>query len=499
MIGVVDYGAGNLRSVQAALDRLEAPWKAVARPDDLAGVTKVILPGVGRFGPAARRLRETGLAGPLGEFARAGRPFLGICLGMHLLYEGSDEDPGEAGLGLLPGRVRRLSLRPLPHIGWAAVAPLARGEASLLRGIPDRVDLYFAHTYAVRPDDPHAAALTLGPAPFAAAVARGAIRGVQFHPEKSSEWGLRILSRVAALDTMRAVPPTRDSSPARDGSPADSRDAVAFTARDAAAIAARDAATVQTDGGRLRRVIPCLDIQGGRVVKGIGFRDLRDAGDPVERACAYDRDGADEVCLLDVSASPEERRPLLDLVGRVAAQLTVPLTVGGGITTVEEMRALLLAGADRVSIGTAACRDPELIARAAAAFGSQFVIVSIDARRRGGFYEVTTHGGRRGTGRNAVLWAREAERLGAGEILLNAMDADGTRGGYDTTLTACVARAVNIPVIASGGAGTPADMARVLREGEADAALAASIFHDGSVSIRQAKEALALAGVRVRL
>jgi len=252
-------------------------------------------------------------------------------------------------------------------------------------------------------------------------------------------------------------------------------------------------------GPRLRRIIPCLDIQGGRVVKGVRFRDLRDAGDPVERAEAYDRDGADEVCLLDVSASREERRPLLDLVGRVAARLTVPFTVGGGVRTVEEMRGLLLAGADRVSIGTAACEDPALISRAAAAFGSQFVIVSIDARRRGAGFEVTTHGGRRGAGRDPVEWAMEAERLGAGEILLNAMDADGTRGGYDTALTRRVARAVTIPVIASGGAGTPADLARVFLEGEADAALAASIFHDGSVTIRRAKEALCAAGIRVRL
>lgn len=471
MIGVVDYGAGNLRSVQAALDRLEAPWKPVAGPADLAGVTGLILPGVGRFGPAARRLRESGLAGPLREFALSGRPFLGICLGMHLLFEASDEDPGEAGLGVLPGRVRRLALRPLPHIGWATVAPLVRGPGTIFEALPERFDVYFAHTFAVPPEDAHAAALTLGPAPFAAAVVRGATWGAQFHPEKSSEWGRRILANFAAL------------GPAEAGTPLAARDSVA---------------TGPPDAGRLRRVIPCLDVRGGRVVKGVKFRDLRDAGDPVEKAGAYDRDGADEVCLLDVSASQEERRPLLGLVGRVAARLTVPFTVGGGIRTVDEMRALLLAGADRVSIGTAACEDPGLIARAAAAFGSQFVIVSIDARRRGDLYEVTTHGGRRVTGRDAVSWAREAARLGAGEILLNAMDADGTRGGYDTGLTRLVARAVTVPVIASGGAGTPADMARVLREGEADAALAASIFHDGSVSIRQAKEALARAGVRVR-
>jgi len=249
---------------------------------------------------------------------------------------------------------------------------------------------------------------------------------------------------------------------------------------------------------RARRVIPCLDIQGGRVVKGVRFRDLRDAGDPVERARAYDADGADEVCFLDISASQEERRPLVDLVGRVADELSVPFSVGGGIRDIEQMRRLLLAGADRVSIGTAAIDDPPLITRAAAAFGSQFVIVSIDALRRAGGWEVTSHGGRRPRGREAVDWAREVERLGAGEILLNAMDADGTRLGYDIPLTRAVARAVRIPVIASGGAGTPEDMARVLLEGEADAALAASIFHDGSVTIRQAKQVMARAGVVVR-
>jgi imidazole glycerol-phosphate synthase subunit HisF len=249
---------------------------------------------------------------------------------------------------------------------------------------------------------------------------------------------------------------------------------------------------------RARRVIPCLDIKGGRVVKGVRFRDLRDAGDPVERARAYDRDGADEVCLLDVAASQEERRPLLDLVERVAAVLTVPFTVGGGIRSVDSMRELLLRGTDRVSIGTAALDEPDLIRRAADAFGRQFVIVSIDARRAGAGWEVTSHGGRRPRGRDVVAWAREAERLGAGEILLNAMDADGTRGGYDIPLTRAVARAVRLPVIASGGAGGAADMARVLLEGEADAALAASIFHDGSLSIREAKGMLREAGVVVR-
>jgi cyclase len=486
MIGVVDYGAGNLRNVQAALDRIGAPWTPVTRPADLRGVSRLILPGVGRFGAASRRLRAAGLSAPLREFALSGRPFLGICLGMQLLFADSEEDPGEAGLGILEGRVRRLEMKPLPHIGWATVAPAIRWPGTLFDELPERFDAYFAHTFAVPAEDPHTAALALGPVPFAAAVARGATWGVQFHPEKSSESGRRILVRFTTLP---------------EGAGAGGGIAAAAGRGEVHAIpAGRGAApdTVAT-GRRMRRIIPCLDIKGGRVVKGVRFRDLRDAGDPVERAGAYDRDGADEVCLLDVSASQEERRPLLDLVGRVAARLTVPFTVGGGVRTVEEMRALLLAGADRVSIGTAACEDPSLISRAAAAFGSQFVIVSIDARRRVDGFEATTHGGRRGTGRDVVAWASEVERLGAGEILLNAMDADGTRGGYDMALTRSVARAVTIPVIASGGAGTPADMARVLLEGEADAALAASIFHDGSVTIRQAKEAIRLAGIRVRL
>lgn len=486
MIGIVDYGAGNLRNVQAALDRLGSPWISVARPADLRGVSRLILPGVGRFGAASRRLRAAGLSAPLREFALSGHPFLGICLGMQLLFADSEEDPGEAGLGILEGRVRRLETKPLPHIGWATVAPLVRGPDTLFAELPERFDAYFAHTFAVPADDPQAAALALGPVPFAAAVARGATWGVQFHPEKSSEWGRRILARFTTLP---------------EGAGAGGGIAAAAGLGGALSMAAGRCATpdMAATGPRMRRIIPCLDIKRGRVVKGVRFRDLRDAGDPVERAGAYDREGADEVCLLDVSASQEERRPLLDLVGRVAARLTVPFTVGGGVRTVEEMRALLLAGADRVSIGTAACEDPSLISRAAAAFGSQFVIVSIDARGRGDGFEATTHGGRRGTGRDVVEWASEAARLGAGEILLNAMDADGTRGGYDMALTRSVARAVTIPVIASGGAGTPADMARVLLEGEADAALAASIFHDGSVTIRQAKEAIRLAGIRVRL
>ena len=464
MIGIVDYGAGNLKNVEAAVTRAGASSRLVARPADLEGIERLILPGVGRFAAAAERLRGAELFAPLRDFARSGRPFLGICVGMQLLFEESEEDPGVPGLGLIPGRVERLRTARLPHIGWARVTPAGRGPVSFR----EPFDAYFAHSYVVRAEHPDAAALAEQPARFAAAVASGATWGVQFHPEKSAFAG------QAFIRSFVSGGPARWEAP----SPA--------------------AGTDSPDAGRMRRIIPCLDVKGGRVVKGVRFRDLKDAGDPVERAAAYDRDGADEVCLLDISASPEERRPLPDLIERVARRLTVPLSVGGGVRSVEEMRILLLAGADRVSIGTAACADPDLVRRAAEAFGSQFVIVSIDARRAGDAAEVTTHGGTRRTGRDAVAWAREVERLGAGEILLNAMEADGTRAGYDVDLTRRVARAVHIPVIASGGAGDAADMARVLIEGEADAALAASIFHDGSVTIRDAKAVLQAAGVPVR-
>ncbi len=487
MIGIIDYGAGNLRNVEAALTRLGAGVRRVARPADLDGVELLVLPGVGRFASAAARLREAELWEPIRAWARSGRPLLGICLGMQLLFDGSDEDPGTAGLGLVPGTVRRLDAPLVPHIGWASVVPL-EPHAPGWCAIPPRFHAYYAHSYAVPPGHPASVADTASPAPFTAAIAWGPVRGLQFHPEKSGHDGAALLAAI--IEDMRVRP---DSGPGTgtSGRPA--------APSQAPAPAQTAFGRPPASRGRPHRVIPCLDIRNGRVVKGVRFRDLRDAGDPVSRARAYDEDGADEVCLLDVSASQEERRPLYDLVSRVATELRVPFSVGGGIRTLEEMRELLLAGADRVSLGTAAVETPDLIRRAADRFGSQFVIVSVDARWRGTWAEVTTHGGTRGTGLEAVAFAREAVRLGAGEILLNAMDADGTRGGYDLTLTRDVARAVPVPVIASGGAGSTGDLVRALREGEADAVLAASIFHDGDMTVREAKLALRDAGLEVRL
>jgi len=248
-----------------------------------------------------------------------------------------------------------------------------------------------------------------------------------------------------------------------------------------------------------KRIIPCLDVMKGRVVKGIKFVKLRDAGDPVEAAARYDREGADELVFLDITASHEGRKTMLEVVRKTAERVFMPFTVGGGISEVADMRAMLVAGADKVSVNTAAVLDPSLIRKGARRFGSQCIVLAIDAKRvRPGQWEVYTHGGRRPTGIDAVGWAKKGERLGAGEILLTSMDADGTKDGYDLALTRTVARAVRIPVIASGGAGTLQHLADALTKGEADAALAASIFHYGKYSIAQARRYLASRGIPMR-
>ena len=250
------------------------------------------------------------------------------------------------------------------------------------------------------------------------------------------------------------------------------------------------------------RVIPCLDVDGGRVVKGVNFRELRDAGDPVELAACYDAEGADELTFLDITASSGGRDTMYDVVRRTAEQVFIPLTVGGGVRSVADVDRLLRAGADKVSLNTAAVARPELLSETAERFGSQCVVLSVDARRaadpRQHFFEVTTHGGRTGTGMDAVAWAQRAARLGAGEILLNSMDADGTTAGFDLELIRAVRAAVTVPVIASGGAGTLAHFAPAVDAG-ADAVLAASVFHFGTLRIAQVKNALRGAGHPVRL
>ena len=250
-----------------------------------------------------------------------------------------------------------------------------------------------------------------------------------------------------------------------------------------------------------KRVIPCLDVKDGRVVKGVNFVNLIDAGDPVELASAYDREGADEVIFLDITATSDDRSTTIDHASRAAAELRIPYTVGGGFRDIEGMTKMVAAGADKVSVNSAAIKNPELISLAAAAFGSQAVICAIDAKRVGKAdkWEVYVAGGRKATGIDAVEWAQEAARRGAGEILLTSMDRDGTKEGFDLALTRAVARAVPIPVIASGGVGSLEHFAEGIIEGEADAVLAASVFHFGTFSVRQVKEYMAAQGIPVRL
>lgn len=248
-----------------------------------------------------------------------------------------------------------------------------------------------------------------------------------------------------------------------------------------------------------KRIIPCLDVDQGRVVKGIKFVDIRDAGDPVEMAQLYDEKGADELVFLDITASSDKRNIMVDVVERTGDVVFIPFTVGGGLRTIEDIKAILRAGADKVSLNTSAVQNPELIKESSRIFGSQCIVLAIDAKRKGKSWEVYTHGGRTPTGIDAVEWAKRAENLGCGEILLTSMDADGTKDGYDIPLTKAISEAVTIPVIASGGAGNAEHICEALTKGKADAALAASIFHYEEHSIRKVKEYLRSQKVSVRL
>ena len=251
--------------------------------------------------------------------------------------------------------------------------------------------------------------------------------------------------------------------------------------------------------GLAKRVIPCLDVTAGRVVKGVNFVGLRDAGDPVEIAARYDEQGADEVCFLDITASSDERDILLHVIEAVAERVFIPLTVGGGVRKLEDVRRLLNAGADKISINTAAVQNPDLVREASGVVGNQCIVVAIDAKRNGASWEVYTHGGRKPTGLDAVQWAQRMQAAGAGEILLTSMDRDGTRDGFDLALTRAVSDAVGVPVIASGGVGSLEHLAEGVIEGHTDAVLAASVFHFGEFSVRQAKEHMRSRGIEVRL
>ena len=447
MIGIIDYGAGNLGSVENAMDHLGFEARRVSGPDDLAGLDRLILPGVGHFGMAVRSLHQSGLFQALGGWLADDRPFLGICLGLQLLFQESEEDGFTSpGLGFFKGRVVKLGGSRKLHIGWAEVK--TRKASSVPQGF-----YYFVHGFLARPDTAGetTAAAVFGETEIPAALERGRVLGVQFHPEKSGASGLDLIRRWG----QELLQPTV-------------------------------------------RLIACLDVDDGRVVKGVQFSNLREAGDPVGLARRYYEQGADEITFLDVGASWRSRKSLLDVVQRVSREVFVPLCVGGGLRSVDDIRQALRAGADKVSLCTAAVENPGLIAEAADRFGSQCLVLSVDAKRRGRSWIVCTHGGRREHSLDALEWASRGQELGAGEILLNSIDRDGTGTGYDLELLRRVRSRLSIPVIASGGAGEPAHLLAAVRDGRADAVLLASRLHFGCFSIPDLKKTLRAKGVELR-
>lgn len=451
---VVDTGAANLASVLAALARVGADVRRTRDPEEVTAAERVVLPGVGAFGAVRRRLSEP-MADALIERVRVGRPTLGICLGMQLMAEISEESPAVRGLGVLPVEVRGFQGAPsVPQLGWNGVSS---EECPWIR--PGTA--YYANSFRLAevPAGWSASYTTHGER-FVASLSRGSVLLCQFHPELSGEWGLDLLGRWV-----------------RGGSES--------------GVSAPVAASLT------RRIIPCLDVREGRVVKGVQFSGLRDAGDPAELALAYARQGADELCMLDVSATTEGRGTALETVRRIRARINLPLTVGGGVRSVDDARRLLDAGADKVAVNSAAVVDPDLLARLSQALGRQCVVLAVDAAGTTSGWEVVTRSGRVRTGLDAVAWCRRAEALGAGEVLLTSWDRDGTRSGYDLDLVGAVASAVRIPVIASGGASRAEHLALAFGAG-AQAALAASIFHDRDTTVGRIKDELSALSIAIR-
>ena len=458
-LAIVNSGVANLASLKNAFDALGARVTVTTDPAEVAAASHVVLPGVGSFEAGISALRQSGIDRAVKEGFERGQPLLAVCLGMQMLAESSAESPGVSGLGIIAGSSEALpNSVPVPHLGWNYVeaAPdseiLAHGYAA------------FANSFCLtEPPDGWEAAWTIHGTRFVSALVRGRTMACQFHPELSGRWGLELLDRWLRRGT-RAAP---------------------------------EAVTQALVAGVTRRIIPCLDVRYGRVVKGVNFQRLRDAGDPATQAACYEAQGADEIVMLDIAATPDVGETQLATVGAIRAQIHISLTVGGGVRKVEDARRLLAAGADKVSVNTAAVKDPSLLTCLAREFGTQCVVLAIDARLNGDGWEVLVAGGRESTGINAIEWAREGVTRGAGEILLTSWDRDGTRSGCDLALLRAVTGVVPTPVIASGGIGSRDDVADAFGAG-ADAVLAASIFHDGNDTVMGIKQHLKDRGLAVR-
>lgn len=528
MISLLDYGAGNVRSVRNAIVRLGFRLNEIRRPEDILAAERLIFPGVGAFGAAMERLHALGYVEPLREYLQAGRPFLGICIGLQGLFEASEESPGVPGLGIIPGTVRRFQGADLtvPHMGWNGLRQ--QRPAALLDGL-DGHRFYFVHSYRAEASAANAdwvlAETDYGQGAFISALQQGEVAAVQFHPEKSGVAGLELLRRFLVGETL---------------------------AQAAGAPAPRPRTRLA------KRVIACLDVRSNEagdlvVTKGDQY-DVREAGGavrnlgkPVDLARRYYDEGADEITFLNITAFrdfPLADQPMLEVLRRTAENVFVPLTIGGGIraftaadgsthSALDVATEYFRSGADKVSLGSDAvdivarvqaqgADGSSAIEQIAARYGSQAVVISIDPRRvyvaspqhtphpvietatpgpngeRWCWFQCTVRGGREGRALDAVTLARTCEQLGAGEILLNSIDRDGTGAGFDLELIAAVRAAVDIPVIASSGAGRPEHFSAVFQGTGADAALAAGIFHRREVAIAAVKPQLRADGIPVR-
>lgn len=515
MITLLDYGAGNVRSVINAIESLGETVHPVRGPEDIRRAERLVFPGVGAFGSMMATLAERGFVDPLREYLAADRPFLGICLGLQALFEGSAEAPGVPGLGVMPGRVARFRTHlAVPHIGWNGFT--ARQPSPLFHGLRGDEKVYFVHSYHVVPADPQVILSTTDyGAPFVSAVQRGRLVATQFHPEKSGDVGLTLLKNFLDPRLPPAPPPPAAETPTR----------------------------------LAKRIVACLDVRAndaGDLVVTKGDRydvredgAVRNLGQPVELAHRYYREGADEITFLNITGFrdfPLADLPMLEVLRRTSRRVFVPLTIGGGIrdyvdqagrrtSALEVAAAYFRSGADKISIGSEAVDIAEAYLRTGRAtgesaieaiarvYGSQAVVISIDPRRvyvaapgaaprqvqvlqtalpgprgeRFCWYQCTVKGGREGRDVDAVTLARVCETLGAGEILLNCIDRDGTNAGFDLELINAVKAAVGIPVIASSGAGSAGHFREVFTRTAAEAALAAGIFHRREVPIEAVK------------
>ena len=447
-IAIVDYGAGNLASVKKAFDALGETALVTSDPTCVLKADRVVVPGVGHFA-ATTGLKDRGLTDAISKAIAQGKAVLGICLGMQWMFGSSTEAADLNGSRNLPR-----SLYAVPCGGESSACGMEstisqRRFATATRHCRGRIRVFHA---------------LLSRASGRANGGQFRVRRLVFRSSRASKHLRRSISSGEIRTSRQAIAPK-----------------------------------FLRAGMLTKRIIACLDVTGGRVVKGVQFMNLRDAGDPAELAEAHSKAGADEIVLLDISATAEQRATLLDTVRQAASKLFIPFTVGGGIGCLEDASAVFDAGADKVSVNSAALVDPGLITRIANCFGAQAVIVAIDAKRVDeNRYEAFSKGGRINTGRDAVAWAKEAEERGAGEILLTSMDRDGTGEGFDCRLTRQVAEVVRIPVIASGGAGSAAHFIEVFQAGHADAALAASILHYGTTAMAELKGSLLASGIPVR-